>query len=135
MWKRLDSCPGESSDRLPDGAEATEQDIRAISIGFQSEFAAQFAQPEDGFWRPAFHDVEDELGGYQNQSENAEHTFHCMDPQVFDIQALLLIKAVTVFDASAQAPVVVDFLSSGFIQDGHIGQESQDAALQVAFDH
>ena len=37
-----------------------------------------------------------------------------MDPQVFHIQALLLVKAVTVFNASAQAPVVVDFLSDGF---------------------
>ena len=66
MRERLDSGPGESSDCLPDGAEATEQDIRAISIGFQSEFAAQFAQPEDGFGRPAFHDVEDELCRYQD---------------------------------------------------------------------
>ena len=66
MWEGLDGRPRESGDGLPDSAEATEQDICAIPIGLQAEFATQFAQPEDSFGRPAFHDVEDELCSYQD---------------------------------------------------------------------
>jgi len=82
MWERLDRGPGESGDSLPNSAQATEQDISAIPVGLQAEFATQFAQPEDSFGWPAFHDVEDELGGYQDQRENAAHSFHRMDAQV-----------------------------------------------------
>jgi hypothetical protein len=101
MWERLDSRPRESSDRLPNGRLATEQDVRAIPVGSQAELAAQFTQPEDRFGRPAFHDVEDELGSHQDQSENTAHAFNGLDAQIFDIQALLLIKAIALFNPSA----------------------------------
>lgn len=101
MWERLDGCPRERSDSLPNGTQATQQDIRTIPVGLQAEFAAQFAQPKDGFGRPTFHDVEDEQGSHQDQGENTAHAFHGLDAQVFDIQALLLIKAVTMFNTSA----------------------------------
>jgi hypothetical protein len=94
VWERLDGCPGESSDRLPNGAQATEQDVRAIPVGLQAEFAAQFAQPEDRFGRPAFHQMEDELSSYQDESEDAAHAFQRLDTQVFDIQTLFLVKAI-----------------------------------------
>ena len=66
MWEGLDSGPGESGDRLPNGAESTEQNVSTIPVSFQAEFAAEFAQSEDSFGRPAFHDVENELCSYQD---------------------------------------------------------------------
>ena len=50
-------------------------------------------------------------------------------------QALLLVKAITLFNASAQTPVGIDFLSDGVFQDSHVGQQSQDAVLKVDFDY
>jgi len=34
-----------------------------------------------------------------------------VNTQVFDIQALLLVEAITMFDAGTQTPIVIDILS------------------------
>jgi len=43
MWKRLDCQPRQGRHTLPNGAQATEQNVRAISIGFEAELAAEFS--------------------------------------------------------------------------------------------
>jgi len=66
-----------------------------MAISPQAEFAAQFAQPEDRFGRPAFHHKEEnELGSHQDQGENPAHAFDGMNTQIFDSQGLLLVEAI-----------------------------------------
>lgn len=67
MREGLDSRPRESSNSLPNSSKTTEQDVK------------------------------NELGGSQDQGEDTAHSFHYMDPQIFDIQALLLIEAIAMF--------------------------------------
>jgi len=64
---------------LRGGAQGAQQDISAIPVGFQAEFAAQFKQPENRFGCPAFHGMEDELSGYKDRSENTVHAFQGLD--------------------------------------------------------
>ena len=64
-----------------------------------------------------FHDMEDELGSHQNQSEKRGDTRPTFGHGDFRHRNPVLIKVVAVFDASAQAPVIVDFPSEGFVQD------------------
>jgi hypothetical protein len=101
VWEGLDGCPIEHSDSLPNGTEASQQDIRTIPVGFQAESAVQFVQPKDCFGGPTSHDVEDGQGNHRDQGENTAHAFHGLDAQVLDIQALPLIKAETMFNLSA----------------------------------
>jgi hypothetical protein len=59
MRERLNGSPREGSDSLPDSTQAAQQDVRAIAIGLEAEFAAQLAQPEDSLGRPTFHEEEE----------------------------------------------------------------------------
>jgi hypothetical protein len=94
MRERLDGCPGKRSDRLPNGTQPAQQDVWVIPIGLEAEFAAEFSQPKHGFGRPMLSQGEDELSSYQDESENTAHAFDRVDAQIFDIQALLLVKAI-----------------------------------------
>ena len=79
---------------MPNGADATEQNVRNISIGFEAELAAEFSQPKHGFGWPMLPQREDELSRHQDQSKDTAHALHSADPQVFNIQALLLPKDI-----------------------------------------
>jgi len=60
------------------------------------------------------HQGKDELGSKQDESKDTAHTLQNMDPQIFHIQALLLIEAIAMFNAPTQTPIVVDLLGDGF---------------------
>lgn len=107
---------------MPNGAQATKQDVRAIPIRLETELTAEFAQPEHRLGRPVFHQGKNELSCDQNQSKDAAHALHRMDPEIFDIQSLFLIEAVAMFDATAQAPIGIDLLSGGNGTERNIGQ-------------
>ena len=47
------------------------------------------------------------LRGGQYQDEKALHRFEGLDAYIFDIEALLLVKAITVFNAGAKSPVLI----------------------------
>ena len=78
---------------------------------------------------------EDELSRHQDQSKDTAHALHSADPQVFNIQALLLIKAIAMFDAAAQTPIGVDLLGDGYTEDGDAGQQGEGVGMQVVFSH
>ncbi len=78
------------------------------------------------------HQAEYKLGCQQNQGKQAAHAFQDLHTQVFDIQALFLIKVVTTFDTSSQAPIRIDLFRRGFVLHRHIGQQDQ---CQVIFCH
>jgi hypothetical protein len=69
MWKRL-GCHA-----LPNGAQAMQQDVRAIPIGFEAELATEFAQPEHGFGWSMLSQRKDELSCHQYQSEDTPQAF------------------------------------------------------------
>ena len=41
----MDGEIGQGSDGLIDGSHAAEEDVRAVAIGCEAEFASQFAEP------------------------------------------------------------------------------------------
>ena len=86
---------------LPDRANATQKDIRAVEITLEAQFSAELTEPENGSSCPGATDVEHKLGGEQDQDKQAAHAFQTLDAQVFDIQSLFLIKAIAVFNATA----------------------------------
>jgi hypothetical protein len=90
---------------LPNGAQAAQQNVRATSIGFEAKFAAEFSQSKHGFWSPMFPLGEDELSRRLAQIKGTKHMIHVADPQVFHIQALLLIEAIAKFNAAVQTPL------------------------------
>ena len=98
----------QGSDGDEDGAHTCQEDIGAISIGSESEFAPQVSEPQSGRSRPGMVDVIDKQRCYQNQYKDAAHTFYGLHPHVFDIQSIFLIKAIGVFDLRAVAPLRVD---------------------------
>jgi len=69
-----------------------------------------------------FHQGKNELSGSQDQSEDTAHTLQHANSQVFHIQTLLLVEAIAVFDAAAQAPIGVDLLGDGHIEQGDVGR-------------
>ena len=50
--ERLDCQLGEGGHILLNGAQAAQQNVRAISIGFEVKFATEFSQPKHGFEWP-----------------------------------------------------------------------------------
>jgi len=44
-------------------------------IGFEAEFAAQYAQPEDGLARRMVHDQENDLGSREHEGEQMVRAF------------------------------------------------------------
>ena len=95
---------------MPDSAQSSQQDIRAISVRFQPKLAAKLPQPQHGRGRPVLGDEEDE------PSCDTAHSPHRTDTQVFDIQALLRVEALPLFHAAPQMPIGVDLLGDGHIE-------------------
>ena len=86
MREGLNGEPREGRHRLPNGTHSTEQDVRAISVGFQAELAAKLSQPKHGLGWPALGQEKDELSGHQDESKDTAHALHGADTQVFHIQ-------------------------------------------------
>src|SRR3990170_1471009 len=115
--------------------DAAQYQVRAISIGFEAQLAAQLAQPEDGFDRPVFDEQENDLGSSQDECKQTTHALDGPDPQVFDIQTLLLVKAIAVFDLAAQTPVAVDLDGVRFGAYGDIGEQDCIPIFEVIMGH
>ena len=62
----------------------------------------------------------------EDQSEDAAHAFKGTDAQVFDIQALLQVEAIAVFDESAQAPIGINLLGDRDTAEGDVGEQGED---------
>ena len=62
--------------------------------------------------------------GQQDQGEDAAHAFEGLDAHVFDIEALFLVKAVSVLDVRAAAPLGVDLLGDLGVLDGDVGEQN-----------
>ena len=78
-------------------------------------------------------EVENELSRQQDEDEDAAHPFESVDAQVFDIQALLLVKAIAMFDSSAQAPIIINLLGRALGSDGDVREQYQSAFFEVIF--
>ncbi len=76
MREGLNGEPREGRHRLPNGTQSTEQDVRAISVGFQAELAAKLSQPKHGLGWPALGQEKDELSGHQDESKDTAHALH-----------------------------------------------------------
>jgi len=90
-----------------------------------TQFAAQLPQLKNRFWRPMFGNYKDNLGSYQDDSEQAAHVFDGLDTHIFDIQTLLLIEAIAMLKASSQAPIGVDLLDDGEVDQGDVRDQDQ----------
>ena len=55
--------------------------------------------------------------------------------QIFDIQALLLVKAIAMFDLPPQALVPEDLNGIGFRADGNIGDQDGIAIFEIIVGH
>jgi hypothetical protein len=51
-----------------------------------------------GYIRPSVYQEEDKLSGGQNQDKKPLHGFERLNLHILDIQSLLLVKAITVFN-------------------------------------
>jgi hypothetical protein len=60
-----------------------------------------------------FRNNEDNLSGYENDSEQTTRALDGLDAHIFNIQTLFLIKAIAMFNARAQTPVVINLLNNG----------------------
>jgi hypothetical protein len=110
MGERKNREQGESCEGLEESLQAAEQDVGSIEIRSALELAAKAPQPLHRQRRPRLHEVKDQLGCQQHQSEEAAHAFEGPHLDVFHIQALLLIKAIALFNAPTQAPDAFHFL-------------------------
>ncbi len=71
------------------------------------------------------------LGGHKNNSEQATHSLNRLDAHIFDIQALFLIEAVTMFNAGSQSPIVINLLSRRDTGQRNIGNQDQLAVQSI----
>jgi len=99
--------------------------IRTIAVGEDTQFSAQLPKPKDRFGRPLFRNDEDNLSGHENDCEQAAHTVNGLNPHIFDIQTLFLIKAIAMFDASPQTPIVINQLNGRDTGQWDIGNQNQ----------
>ena len=56
-------------------------------------------------------DHEHNLSRKQDDRKQAAHAVEGMNAHIFDIQTLLLVKAIAMFDAGTQSPVIVNLLN------------------------
>ena len=92
---------GQRGDGLPDRAKATQEDLRAVEVALEAQFPAQLTEPENGSSRPGATNVEHKWCSEQDQDKQAAHAFQTLDPHVFDIHPLFLIKAIALFNTTA----------------------------------
>jgi len=83
------------------------------------------AKPENRFGRPLFRNDEDNLSCHENDREQATHALNSLDTHIFDVQTLLLIKAIAMFDASTQTPIVINLLNGGDTSQWDVGDQDQ----------
>jgi hypothetical protein len=112
-----------------DGADAGEQDIGAIQVRGEAEFAAQTAKPEDHAVRPSVSDPIHKQGCQEDQHEEATHPFDGLDAYVFDIQSSLLVKAIGVFDLRPVAPLGIHGLGLCGGVDRDVGKQDEIAVV------
>jgi len=113
-----------------DGADASGEEIGATTVNLEAELAAQTAQPADGRFGPGEAEMVDEHGGEQDQQEEAAQRLQLRHAHVLDIQAVLLIEAIGVFDLEAVVSVGVGRLRVQGGADGDVGEE-HEVAVQV----
>jgi len=70
-----------------------------------------------------------EQGSHENQREEATHTFESLHPHVFDVQPILLVKAIGVFDTRPVTPLRVHRLGICCGADGEVGEQDKIAAV------
>lgn len=89
------------------------------------KLAAQATHPNDSLGWPSIDEIEDKLSSRQDQEKEPLHPFKFVDTNILDIQALLMVKAVTMFDARPEALVVVDTAYVVKDMEGNIGKQDQ----------
>ena len=83
----------------------------------------------DSRWRPSVDEKKDKLSSSQDQNEKPLHARKGLDAHVLHIKALLLVKAVPMFNASALTPVVIDGTDSGDGCQRDISKQHQGAVF------
>ena len=123
-------CVADGGESDEDGADASEQDVRAVAVGGPAELTDQAAQPEDGLLRPGAVNVVDKEGCQQDEDEDPAHALQGVDAPIFDIQSLFLVEAVGVLNAGTAASLGVHLLGDLGVMDRDVGQQN-DLALVV----
>lgn len=128
--KRMMGGKGQRCGGDEDGTDAGQEDVGTVAVDPQAAFAAQAAQPADGVAGPSDAEVVDEERREQDEDEEPSHAFACLDTHILDIQAILLVEAVGMFDPRAVAPVGIDGVGVSSGTDGDRG-EQHEVAIQV----
>src|SRR5438876_194870 len=81
----------------------------------------------EGFGLPGLVEMVQESGGGQDHQENTTHVFKGVNAQVFDIQASLLVQAVSMLDVGAETPGDKNGLGIGRGEDGSVGEQAEVA--------
>ena len=120
----------EGSNGEQDSANTCQQEVGAIGVSCEAELTTETAQPEDGWRPPGLVNAVDEEGRQQDEDKDAAHAFQGVDPQILDIQPLLLIKAVGMLDLGPVAPLGIHGLGVFGVGDRDIGEQDK-LALQI----
>ena len=78
---------------------------------------------------PDVSDMIYEQGSHENQHEDATHPFEGLHAHVFDVQPILLVKAIGVFDLRPVTPLSVHRLGICCGADGDVGKQDEIAVL------
>ena len=88
-----------------DGPDACQENIRAIKVREATEFASQPTEPQNHVPRPGVSNMIHKQGRNHDQDKDATHTLQGLHTHIFDIQPILLIKAIGMFIRSARCPL------------------------------
>ena len=107
-----DKRQGHTSD--DDSRDALEKPIQTIAVCRDIQFAAQLPKLKNRFKRPLFRNDEDNFNRHENDREQTMHAVNGLDTHIFNILNLIhpkghrddVIKAIAMFNASSQPPIV-----------------------------
>jgi len=123
------SSEGQRGSSNEDSTDAGQKDIGTIKVRGEAEFAAQTAKPEDHAVGPGVSDTMHKQGCQEDHHEEATHPFDGLHAHIFDIQPILLVKAVGVLDARPVPPLGIHCLGLCGGTDRDVGEQDQIAVV------
>jgi len=122
----------QGSDSDPNGSDTCQEDIRAIEVRREAQFASQTTEPQNHMPRPRVSDMIHKQRCNQDYDEDTTHALHGLHTHVFDIQPIFLIKAIGMFNLRTMAPLGVDSFGIMGGMDWYVGDQNQ-SAVQLGF--
>lgn len=114
---------GEGCGCLPYSTQAPREDVGAITVDGQAQLASQPAQPIHSLgWRKGCYEKH-KLSCNENQCKDTSYSFYSPDPNILDIESLLLVDTIAMLYPSALALIFIDGLNLLGIGQRYVGEQ------------